>query len=185
MRRHRRSVLVLWVLLVLVPAAAAAGPAHAHATGSADCGQHWGSQPKWGDGRSTAQVADLRAGRHRCFDRLVLDVEGPLGPWSVRYVDRIYRDGSAGREVPLRGGGRLEIAVYQPPVPSDGWFLPNGELCDTSGFRTFRHVAWAGDSRGGRTLIGLGVRARLPVRAFPLDGPGAGSRLVIDVAHRW
>ena len=35
------------------------------------------------------------------------------------------------------------------------------------------------------TQIGLGVRARLPFRVFTLDGPGNGSRLVIDVAHRW
>ena len=34
-------------------------------------------------------------------------------------------------------------------------------------------------------LLGLGVRARLPMRAFVLDGPGDGTRLVIDVAHRW
>jgi hypothetical protein len=37
----------------------------------------------------------------------------------------------------------------------------------------------------GQTEIGLGVRARLPFRVFPLAGPGDGSRLVIDVAHRW
>jgi hypothetical protein len=29
------------------------------------------------------------------------------------------------------------------------------------------------------------VRARLPFRVLTLDGPGAGTRLVIDVAHRW
>jgi len=29
------------------------------------------------------------------------------------------------------------------------------------------------------------VRARLPFRVFVLAGPGNGSRLVIDVAHRW
>jgi hypothetical protein len=33
--------------------------------------------------------------------------------------------------------------------------------------------------------VGLGVRARLPFRVFKLDGPGEGSRLVIDVAHQW
>lgn len=33
--------------------------------------------------------------------------------------------------------------------------------------------------------FGLGVRARLPFRAFTLPGPGNGTRLVIDVAHRW
>jgi hypothetical protein len=36
-----------------------------------------------------------------------------------------------------------------------------------------------------RLTLGLGVRGRLPFRVFTLDGPGAGSRIVIDVAHRW
>jgi excinuclease UvrABC ATPase subunit len=37
----------------------------------------------------------------------------------------------------------------------------------------------------GQSTIGFGVRARLPFRVFVLQGPGAGSRFVIDVAHRW
>jgi hypothetical protein len=55
---------------------------------------------------------------------------------------------------------------------------------NVAGYSTFRQVAFTG-SFEGQTLIGLGVRARLPMRAFVLDGPGDGSRLVIDVAHRW
>ena len=45
-------------------------------------------------------------------------------------------------------------------------------------------MTWAG-SFEGRTSLGLGVRARLPFRVFSLAGPGDGSRVVIDVAHRW
>jgi hypothetical protein len=52
------------------------------------------------------------------------------------------------------------------------------------GFRTFRQVAFLGTFEG-YTTIGLGVRARLPFRVFVLPGPGSGSRVVIDVAHRW
>ncbi len=37
----------------------------------------------------------------------------------------------------------------------------------------------------GSTNFKLGVRARLPFRTFVLPGPGSGSRLVVDVAHRW
>ena len=55
---------------------------------------------------------------------------------------------------------------------------------NVSGFDTFRQVA-SGGSFEGYTTVGLGVRARLPFRTFVLPGPGAGSRLVIDVAHRW
>ena len=52
------------------------------------------------------------------------------------------------------------------------------------GFTTFRQVAYAG-SFEGQTSFALGVRARLPMRAFILAGPGTGQRLVVDVAHRW
>lgn len=55
---------------------------------------------------------------------------------------------------------------------------------NVAGYSTFRQVALAG-SFEGETTIGLGVRARLPMRVIVLDGPGSGSRLVIDVAHRW
>jgi hypothetical protein len=45
-------------------------------------------------------------------------------------------------------------------------------------------VAWGG-SFEGYTTIGVGVRARRPFRVFGLPGPDTGSRLVIDIAHRW
>ena len=55
-------------------------------------------------------------------------------------------------------------------------------MTNVSGYQTFRQVAWAG-SFEGYTTLGLGVRARLPFKVFTLDGPGSGSRLVVDVAH--
>ncbi|HZI96252.1 MAG TPA: hypothetical protein VFD41_01865 [Actinomycetales bacterium] len=92
-------------------------------------------------------------------------------------------DGS-GEVVPVRGGARLEVIARVPARGTDAIFLPSGELVDVRSYRTFRHVAWAG-SFEGQTTVGLGVRARLPFRVFVLDGPGGGSRLVVDVAHRW
>ncbi len=53
-----------------------------------------------------------------------------------------------------------------------------------SGYRTFRQVRYV-ESFEAVTVFGLGVRARLPFRVFTLDGPDGGSRLVVDVAHRW
>jgi hypothetical protein len=55
---------------------------------------------------------------------------------------------------------------------------------NVTGFTTFRQIA-TGGSFEGQTTFGLGVRARLPFRAFVLAGPGTGARLVIDVAHTW
>lgn len=157
---------------------ASTGQARTHA-----CAVQWGSLPEQRSQGSTGQVRDVRTGRHACFDRLVVDLSGSVGGYFVRYVGQVRRDGS-GAPVPLRGGARLEVVVTAPPVPTDAWFLPDGELLDPRGYRTFRHLAWAG-SFEGQSTFGLGVRARLPFRVFVLDGPGTGSRVVLDVAHRW
>ncbi|MBA2531618.1 MAG: hypothetical protein H0V23_05855 [Nocardioidaceae bacterium] len=161
-------------MAVLAPATAQAAPY---------CGITWGSLPKEASAGSSAQLTDVRVGQHGCYDRLVLDMTGDVQGYSVRYVDQVVFDGS-GELVPLRGGAKIEVVARSGAIPTDSFFLPNGELADVSQYRTFRHVAWAG-SFEGQTTVGLGVRARLPFRVFILDGPGSGSRLVIDVAHRW
>lgn len=161
---------------VLVPAAGAAAHRVACPTG-------WGSLPERDLRGSMAQVTGVRTGQHACFDRLVLDVDGDLDGYAVRYVPVVRADGS-GHPVPLRGGARLQVIATAGVVHTDAWFLPSGELRDVRGYRTLRHVAWAG-SFEGQTMIGLGVRARLPFRVLLLDGPGDRSRLVVDVAHRW
>lgn len=159
---------------VVAPAAAQAAPY---------CGITWGSLAKEASPGSTALLTNVRVGGHGCYDRLVLDMTGDVHGYSVRYVDQVVFDGS-GQPVALRGGARLEVIARAGAEPTDSFFLPNGEIANVSQYRTFRHVAWAG-SFEGQTTIGLGVRARLPFRVFILDGPGSGSRLVIDVAHRW
>lgn len=155
-------------------------PAQAHAP---YCGIRWGSLPEDSYAGGSGRITDVRTGQHACFDRLVVDVSGQVEGHFVRYVDQVRRDGS-GTPVPVRGGARLEVVVPATPVPTDAWFLPNGELLDPTGYRTFRHLTWAGDFEAQSTF-GLGVRARLPFRVFTLQGPGTGPRLVIDVAHRW
>jgi hypothetical protein len=67
-------------------------------------------------------------------------------------------------------------ATYKP--------ADTNELSDATGYQTFRQVVYAG-SFEGYTSVGLGVRARLPFRVLTLEGPGSGSRLVVDVAHFW
>jgi hypothetical protein len=160
--------------IVVGDAAAAHGPY---------CGQRWGSTPEVLATGSAGEVVDVRAGRHPCFDRLVLDVVGDLDGYVVEYVDVLRQDGS-GHVVPLRGGARLQVTATAPVVPTDAFFVAAGELVDVATYRTFRQVAWAGSFEGS-TTVGLGVRARLPFRAFILDGPGDTARLVVDVAHRW
>jgi hypothetical protein len=172
------AMLAATVIGTVTPAAAADAPY---------CGIRWGSLAKARNSTAVAPLVDVRAGRQTCYDRLVLDFRGRADGYRVEYVAAVTEDAS-GRLVPLRGGARMQIVAIAPAY--DDWYRPTyvasnrRELVDVAGWQTFRQVAWAG-SFEGRTTIGLGVRARLPFRVFTLDGPGSGSRLVIDVANRW
>ena len=154
------------------------------------CGIGWGSLGRSRTiGTAPGTLSDVRAGRHTCFDRLVLDVDdvaGSLG-YDVRYVDAVRADGS-GQVVPTAGGARLQVVLHSPAYDGRGQatypVADRDALVDVDGWSTFRQVVWAG-SFEGRSTLGLGVRARLPFRVFVLDGPGDGARLVVDVAHRW
>jgi len=177
----------LVALVVSVGVGLTAWAAPAAAADSPYCGIRWGSLTKSATATTGAHLTGVRAGRHTCYDRLVLDLDGRAGGYQVRYVTQVSEDGS-GRIVPLRGGAKLEIIARVPAYDDSGQatYRPanRSELVNVAGWQTFRQVAWAG-SFEGQTTIGLGVRARLPFRVFTLDGPGGGSRLVIDVAHYW
>jgi hypothetical protein len=154
------------------------------------CGIRWGSLLKSHlvSTYTTAIIENLRVGRHRCFDRLVVDLgprrpglPGPQGNgYQISYV--------SGDRSPMQGGAVLAVVMnaaahdddYRPTYLSRD---PNRAV-DVTGFRTFREVAFLGTFEA-QTEIAIGVRARLPFRVILLSGPGAGSRLVIDVAHRW
>lgn len=176
----RRAVAVMVVaagLMALIPATPAA---------AAICSRPWGTTAEAAGDLGTARLVNVRSGRHGCFDRLVIDLDGPVSGYRVRYVAEVAQDGS-GEPVPLRGGAFLAIVILSPAYDDDGMptYTPADptELVDVEGYRVFRQVAWAG-SFEGQTTIGLGVRRRLPFRVFTLDGPGEGSRIVVDVARR-
>jgi hypothetical protein len=171
---------------LLVSAASASTAPTAPAPPTPSCGITWGSLGKAAGSYRTGPVDGARAGRHACFDRFVVDLAGKATGYRVGYVTEVRQDGS-GRPVALRGGAKLRLIVKAPAYDGAGnptFPATNSELVDVSGFRTFRQIAGAG-SFEGQTTIGLGVRARLPFRVFALDGPGSGSRIVVDVAHRW
>ena len=184
-------VAVAALVTALVPAAAAdAAPA---ATGASAvtarapyCGLTWGSRDRSVGGQSSSHsITAVRAGRHACFDRLVVDG----ATWArVGYVSVVYTEG-AGQPVPLRGGARLQIVTDRSESVATGQatFVPANrkELVNLTGYRTFRQAAYAG-SFEGQTTLGLGVRARLPFRVFVIPASGGQpSRVVVDVAHAW
>lgn len=153
---------------------------------AAYCGITWGSTPEGVSTLSSAPISNVRSGRHECFDRLVIDVSGPISGYHVAYVSTFDPYGS-GSPIALRGGARLSVTVNAPAYNAAGsTYSPanSREIVNVSGYPTFRQVVMAG-SFEGYTDFGLGVRARLPFRAFAVPGPGAGSRVVVDVAHFW
>ena len=188
----------LMVPLVLLAAGQPSGGGVAAASGPQPyCGIRWGSLPEnhLATRYTTATVQNLRAGRHACFDRLVVDL-GPVrsglpGPQGNGFLVRYAPDAGgpeSGESLSIQGGARLGVLV-NAAAHDDGYqptYEPTNRLraVDVTGFRTFRQVAFLG-SFESQTEVVLGVRARLPFRTFLLTGPGGGSRLVIDVAHRW
>jgi hypothetical protein len=181
----RKLLLVLAAALAAVAATLSAAPASA----APYCGITWGSLAKAAGPYSTTPLTNIRTGQQPCYDRLVVDLAGPAAGYDVRYVANVYEEGS-GRLVPLAGGAKLQIIVKAPAYDANGRPTYAGRSgqplpgVNLRGYRTFRDAKFAG-SFEGQTTVGLGVRARLPFRVFTLAGPGAGSRLVIDVAHRW
>lgn len=174
--------LVIALAAGVVPVVAATTSAQA----APYCGITWGSQAKSSSTMVTGPLTAVRAGRHACFDRMVIDLKGKAPGYSVRYVSAVRTEGE-GRLVPLRGGAKLLVVTRAPAYTSTGTpsYTPANprELVNLTGYTTFRQAAWAG-SFEGQTSIGLGVRARLPFRVFTIHD-ATGSRLVIDVAHRW
>ena len=174
-RRSARAIAALaaGAALIAVPAASGAGTAAA----APYCGITWGSLAKTSAPLAGGRVTGVRAGRHTCYDRLVLDMTGRAPGFDVRYVTTVLTDGG-GFPVPVAGGARLAVVAKKgaTSIPS----MPS-----VAGFTTFRQVRWAG-SFEGYTTVALGVRARLPFRTFTLyDASTNRSRLVVDVAHRW
>ncbi|MDQ2588153.1 AMIN-like domain-containing (lipo)protein [Saccharothrix yanglingensis] len=173
----RRTALLLAAVLGVALAAPGAATA-ADACAPVD----WGSGDEVVASGTQGALTNVRAGQHECFDRLVFDFSGVNEGYSVGYVSEVTQEGS-GNVVPLRGGGKLQVAVSSPAYDGGGnpTYTPadRRELVDVTGYATFRQAAWAG-SFEGRTTIGLGTRARLPFRVFTLPG-----RVVVDVAHTW
>ena len=125
------------------------------------------------------KVIDLRAGEHRNFDRVVIDLRGKIPGYTVRYVRQLVYDGS-GEPVPLRG--RRFIAVTLTPANAhdrNGNNLYHGPRLQQLAMPSLRGVAFTGDFEAV-VSFGLSLSHRAPFRVFTLSAP---SRIVIDLRH--
>lgn len=162
--------LLLALVGVAVPAAASGAEPY--------CGITWGSGAKVSAPMGLGEVDTVRTGEQACYDRVVVDIDGPPAGYRAEYVDQVTADGS-GHVVTTPGGAKIQFVVNHPRFsgPAVG-----ASVANVSGYRTLRSVVYAG-SFEGMTTYGVGTRARLPFRVFTLDG-GHG-RIVLDVAHQW
>ena len=174
------------LLVALVAGTVPVAAASATASAAPYCGIHWGSLAKTSSTFVNGPITNVRAGRHACYDRLVIDLKGRAPGYTVKYVNT-FTGAASGLPIPLRGGAKLSVTVNAPAYTSKGTasYTPanRAEVVDVTGYRTFRQVRWD-SSFEGQTQLGLGVRARLPFRVFTLQD-STTSRLVIDMAHRW
>jgi hypothetical protein len=169
---------------------AAAGPA----SGDTACvTQDWGTEPEVGSSMASAAPLYLvRIGQHRCYDRVVFDVNGPEAVgYAVRYVPVVRADASD-KPVPVAGGAVLEVVVRAPMLGSDGQgHQPSSTIpgvgedlvapSRVAGWSSLRQVTFAG-SFEGQTTMAVGVRDRLPFRVFVTADQGY-RHVVVDVSH--
>jgi hypothetical protein len=188
--QRSRRIVRPFVLALAVSLAPVAAVTSAPTASASVCETQWGSLVKKRAPYTSTQITNIRSGRHHCFDRLVVAINGNgkgRPGFQVKYVEKVTTGGS-GANVSLRGGAKLRVIVKAPAYDDSGrlTYKPANwqELVDVAGYRTFRQAAWAG-SYEGQTTIGLGVRAKLPMRVFVLNDPDGRHRVVVDVAHRW
>lgn len=179
------AVVLLTGLVSVTPAMADAGGGPAVQAALSGCPvEAWGSLPKSAPGMSPGHIDRARIATGPCADRIVFDITGPTPGFNVRYVSQITADGS-GAVIPVAGGARLLIVIRTNAHDINTGRPTLDRLPFPTRFRTFRALVLAGDFEG-ITSVGVGVRARLPFRAFTLPGPGKNhNRVVVDVSHTW
>ncbi len=139
----------------------------------------WAGDPQ----PSAAVLTALRAGTHDGFDRLVLEFDGPVSGYTVRYVDSVSAE-PGGQPVPLAGSAFLQVVVQG--ATTDNAFDTSAAPRRYAGARrvspdlpVLRQVALAGDFEAVLG-VGAGVAGRHPLRVQQLSDP---ERIVVDVAH--
>lgn len=172
------------------PTATTAGPTTSAAAAGCAVTMGWTTGADEEKPYSTDKLFRVRAGRHDCFDRVVFDIQGvaPAG-FLVQYVSQVAADGS-GDPVPVAGGAALQVIVRasvkgypsgEPPARVGDRLYTTAQL---TGWKALREVRYAGFFEGQST-IAVGVRAKLPFRAYTvLDTTTKVRKVVVDIAHR-
>jgi hypothetical protein len=154
----------------------------------------WDTAEESADPSTADPLYLVRVGQHDCFDRVVMDINGPgdVG-YLVKYVPVVSADGS-GKPFPVAGKAALQVVVHAPAQGSDeaghqpGKILANAgdklyPASKLAGWEGLGEIRFAGSFEGYSTLA-IGVRDKLPFRvSTELDKNDQVRHLVIDIAH--
>jgi len=125
------------------------------------------------------KTVDLRVGQHPNYDRVVIDLRGPIPGYDVRYVKRLQYEGS-GETVPLKGTRFIQIGVTTAVAHNGhGDSVYRGPELEQYAMPALRGAAFTGDFEG-TVSFGLALSRFKSFRVFELTGP---NRLVIDLHH--
>jgi hypothetical protein len=127
--------------------------------------------------QSAPTLTDVRAGRHRGFDRVVFEFRGPLPEYRVDYVDQLVQDGS-GKPVTVAGAADLEVVFHGANAHHEDGTPTISPRRFSTGLPAVKEIAQLGDFEAV-VSYGIGVDRRRPLKVSTLSGP---SRLVIDVS---
>lgn len=124
-------------------------------------------------------VTGVRFAGHKGYDRLVIDLDGPMTGYRAGWVDKLIEDGS-GDVVDLKGGAYLQVTLFPANAHDEaGRSTWKGPREIATKLPNLRHVVNNGDFEGV-VSIGLVLRRKAGFRVLEQSGP---SRLVVDVAH--
>lgn len=127
------------------------------------------------------EVYDVRIGRHKCFDRIVVDVDTtePVG-FHARYVPEVRQFGS-GFPVPVADGAFLELVV-DAPAALHMYDNPPAAFTTTPNWETLREVKNAGHFEG-ITKFAIGVDSKVKFGVYHHTGADGRKHVVVDLVH--
>ncbi|SDQ86530.1 AMIN-like domain-containing (lipo)protein [Thermostaphylospora chromogena] len=124
-------------------------------------------------------VTGVRYGGHRGFDRVVIDLDGGVPGYAVRWVDQVVQDGS-GEPIDVEGGAFLQITLRPAHAhTSEGEPTWTGGPVFHAGLPNVRDVVRNGDFEAV-VSVAIALDHRAGFRVLEQRNP---SRLVVDVAH--
>ena len=148
--------------------------------------------PAAGTGSWTAGVVDIPSGdagistllsvrtaRHEEFDRVVLELEGPLPGVHVEYVDRPVRACGSGDPVPLPGDAWLEVRISPTNAHTESGRPTIADRRRRTDLPVVIEIVRTCDFEAVVTWV-LAVRSPEPFRLARFGDPW---RIVVDVRH--